>query len=1144
MIRLGWKRLLVCNGLLTVVAIPLGVDAVSAIFAVGAVVGIVGLVQAARYYRPTAGLVWYVLAAAVGLFLIGGIVEVLTAPTEPDAIAPYPGGRELFDFTAYVAVIFAVNQMARARLASRDRTITLDALIGMSGVGALAWVGVMSSYLRSDLLTTAGKATGIAFTLVSLMLGFVIVRLAIGPGARPPSYYLLAAGATGGFISELVIELELSNRNIPNAEMLVALASSLAVVSLTAAALHPSMRELTEPPVEVTPKMTTKRLAAMAVAVLIPPALLLAETIRTNRYETVAIIFVWAVLSIMVMVRVFSLARVRERFSDLDRALATADAALVAAPGPAEMAEVVVNATSSIVSDVNRIAVCGWGDGQWYSLSEKGSHVRPLAHRPAGSRAEQSMLVPGGYQHDVHFEASEILTGAVSVVSATTPDTFELSRFSALIADFAKAVEAANIREQLGRERSERRFRALVENSADMIVVVGRDKLVSFVSPAGPRLLNVPEERILGMPLTHFAIPAHQPDLDEAIQRRDASSTQIQFDAGNGKHCWFDVHVSDMLEEPEIRGLVITASEISAQKHAQLKLEQSEARFRSLVQHASDLVAVVDADQVISWISPSSSRVLGIPAGDVVTRSVLDISHPESRHEMMAVLETATENELGRASEATELQLLRSDGTVRIVEVTATNLFAEPAVGGLVLNAHDVTERKTLEEDLRYQALHDDLTGLANRVMLRNLIGDAMEANDNIAVIIADLDDFKTINDGLGHSIGDDLLTNLASRLVASVRDVDTVARLGGDEFAILVTDIAQRTGVIAIAQRVLQVIQDPIDVSGRQIRLNASVGIAFASDVEQPAPETMIRSADLAMYGAKKRGKARVTIFDESMQQGAFERLELKADLAYALERDELLLHYQPVINMLTGAVCGFEALLRWNHAERGLVGPGTFIPLAEETGLIVPIGRWLADVALRQLRIWQDRYPSATPLTMSINVSGRQLEDERVVEQFADAVALAAVEPSSVMIELTESVLVEDAPDLVQRLNRIRSIGVGLHADDFGSGFASYSALQSLPFSGVKIDRSLVMGLGGEANDRAIAQISSIIEMAASTNIHVVAEGIETASQAAALRQMNCDYAQGFYFARPAEPSVIDEQLRQSRLEIAGTPAVSDSA
>ncbi|MDH5290503.1 MAG: EAL domain-containing protein, partial [Acidimicrobiia bacterium] len=439
-----------------------------------------------------------------------------------------------------------------------------------------------------------------------------------------------------------------------------------------------------------------------------------------------------------------------------------------------------------------------------------------------------------------------------------------------------------------------------------------------------------------------------------------------------------------------------------------------------------------------------------------------------------------------------------------------------------------VTERRSLEQSLRHQALHDDLTGLPNRVLLRQRIEATMASagDQGLAMIVIDLDDFKTVNDSLGHSIGDELLRHLSARLTGALRDSDMAARLGGDEFAVLLEE-AERAPVLATAQRLLREIEAPITISDREISLHASVGVAFSADGGAATAETLLRNADLAMYGAKNRGKGRVAVFDDSMHEGAFERLELKADLARAVERGELLLHYQPVVDLARGTIAGFEALMRWNHRARGTVGPGTFIPLAEETGLIVPIGRWLMDEALGQLRRWQNLLPDGETLSMSINVSGRQLEDEHVVDDLRTAIDRAGVAAGSVVVELTESVVVEDSPELVARLREIRALGVGLHADDFGTGFASYAALQSLPFTGVKIDRSLVSGLDGEMADRAVAQVHSIIDMAASTGLRVVAEGIESGAQAAVLRDLHCEHAQGFYFARPAPADGAQAEL-----------------
>ena len=1124
MVRLGWQRFVVLSLAATIVAVPFGNDAVAIVFFVVGLAAIVGLLQAARHYRPPDARVWDLIAVIIALFLLGGIAEALTAG-EQHGPSVYPGWREPFDLIAYVTMAYVVDRMARARLARRDRTIVLDAAIGMGGVGALAWVGVMSTYLESTQLTTLGKVTGIAFTVASLAVGFMIVRLAIGPGARPTAYYFLAVAAAGSFIAELFIELELSGRAVPGFEVASLLTSLLAVVMVTAAALHPSMVELTEPPSEATPRMTAKRLVAMSVAVLIPPALLLPETVQSDRYETIAVIGFWAALSILVMIRVFSLARIRERSADIDRALANADAALLEAGTREQMVDVVIDAAPEIVSRIHAVAVHRWADG-WQAMGAMGrSELSPLSSAPLRSRAEQSQT-GDGYQFDVHFTAVD-LTGVVSIGRTDPPDSFQLSRMSALVADLARAFESLSLGEEAGRQRSERRFRALIDNSADIIVVTDVDRTVQYVSPAGPRLLGYPECELLSSDLRQFVVDDDRSLLDAAIASPGGSGVELRMATSGGAIRWFELRVADMIAEQEIQGLVVTASEISIQKQAQVDLQRSEARFRSLVQHASDLVAVLEPDGFITWISPSSWAILGVEPSGVVEQVVSDFTHPAERE---AIGELLAQASAGSERATGEFRFRDAGGGWRILDVIVTNLLADPSVEGLVLNAHDVTERKNLERNLRHQALHDDLTGIPNRVLFQQRVAEELEhSGKQLAVMVADLDDFKTVNDGLGHSVGDDLLKVLATRLTAALRSPDLASRLGGDEFAVMISNGSEPGPVMAIARRIRAAIEEPIQVAGREMALRASIGVAFASDVDDPTPEKMLRNADLAMYGAKNRGKSRVVVFDESMHEGAFERLELKADLARALDSGELLLHYQPVMNLSTGFISGFEALMRWDHRDRGMVGPGTFIPLAEETGLIVPIGRWLVSEALDQLRSWQARFPRWPPLTMAVNVSGRQLEDAGIAGDISSAIDRAGVDPSTVVVELTESVVVEDSADLVERLDTIRAIGVGLYADDFGAGFASYSALQSLPFSGVKIDRSLVNGLEGRQRVRAEAQVRSIIEMAATTEMRVVAEGVESAAQARALRRMRCETAQGFYFARPAAASSIEQELER---------------
>ncbi len=1134
MIRLGWKRFLALGLGLIALSAPFGLDGVGVVFFVVGLASIAALVAGVRHHRPHQAIAWYLLAASVALFLGGGVAaEVLPAR---GGATPYPGWQEPFDLLGYMGCVVAVASMARARQASRDRTITLDAAISMGGVGALAWATVMSAYLHSEELTALGKATGMAFTLVSLALGFATVRVAIGPGARPTAYRLLSMAAGGAFAAEVALEIDLAGQaRIPGSELFSTLISAAAVLLAAAAALHPTMASLTEPPIDVTPRVTRRRLVAMTIAVLIPPVLLVAEPTRRRNLESLAIIAVWAVLSAMVMLRIYSLARVREQLADLDQALADAEASLAGATDVAGMADAVLDGAVAIIGPLRWAAVHTWDDG-WRAMAHRGPAAGgPAATAPPIGPGDDWLWRQGDAVLDLHLSAGEIRAGVVTIACAAPPDPLELGRLARLVDDLARALESAALREDLVRERSERRFRALVERSADIVMVVDGEHVVRFVSPAGPRLLRRREHEIVGHSYAELVAPDHLERFWGLVERPGHDTAELQLVAGDGRSRWFEISAADWRDESEIRGIVITASEISGRKQAQLDLERSEARFRSLVQHASDLVAVLDASGIVSWVSPSVARVLGRSQAEVVDRSVVDLAHPGDRVALADLLCRIVERGVSGA-DSVDLRLERAGQGWRTLEVTVTNLLGEASVEGIVLNAHDVTDRRDLEQSLRHRALHDDLTGLPNRVLLRQRTEEAARrSGTDLAMLVIDLDDFKTINDGLGHSIGDELLRQLSSRLTATLRTDDVAARLGGDEFAVLIEG-AERVAVMATAQRLLRTVEEPMMVSGREIALHASIGVAFAADTVSAGAnsgtvgaETMLRSADLAMYGAKNRGKGRVAVFDESMHEGAFERLELKADLARALERNELRLHYQAVIDLAQGTIAGFEALMRWEHHARGMVGPGTFIPLAEETGLIVPIGRWLMDEALGQLRQWLDRFPGAGPLTMSINLSGRQLEDEAIVGDLRAALDRADVPASAVVVELTEGIMVDDSAVLVRRLEEIRALGVGLHADDFGTGFASYAALQSLPFTGVKIDRSLVSGLDGASADRAEAQIRSIISMAATTGLKVVAEGIESGAQAAALRNLRCDHAQGFYFARPVPPAEAEAEMQR---------------
>jgi diguanylate cyclase (GGDEF)-like protein len=432
-------------------------------------------------------------------------------------------------------------------------------------------------------------------------------------------------------------------------------------------------------------------------------------------------------------------------------------------------------------------------------------------------------------------------------------------------------------------------------------------------------------------------------------------------------------------------------------------------------------------------------------------------------------------------------------------------------------------------EDLAHIAVHDTLTGLPNRVLLADRLGQALRRTartaSSVAVLFVDLDRFKFVNDSRGHAVGDELLVAVAERLRGVARSHDTVARFGGDEFVVVCEDDDAAVQASRIAERIAEVLRDPVVTDGQEVFLGASIGIAVA-DSGTDSPESLLRDADAAMYRAKERGRNRCEFFDAVMRTEAVAHLETQSALHRAVERDELRLHYQPVIDLASGAVTGVEALVRWARPHHGLVGPGDFIPLAEETGLIVPIGKWVLEEAARQVARWQEARPGQ-PLTVSVNLSAAQLRQPDLIDTLAAVIAAHRIDPGALCLELTESTFMEEAGGHGAALAALKALGVNLAIDDFGTGYSSLTYLKRFPVNVLKIDRAFVAGLGRDPSDTAI--VRSVIDLAHALGLTVVAEGVETADQAAHLRRLGCDLAQGYHFARPLPPGELDSLLER---------------
>jgi diguanylate cyclase (GGDEF)-like protein/PAS domain S-box-containing protein len=553
-------------------------------------------------------------------------------------------------------------------------------------------------------------------------------------------------------------------------------------------------------------------------------------------------------------------------------------------------------------------------------------------------------------------------------------------------------------------------------------------------------------------------------------------------------------------------------------------LQRSEERFRSLVQNASDAVVVIGEDGLVRYESPAVERILGRRAEDAIGRPATADIHPDDRltvDRRLADVASASGSEV-----ALEYRVRHADGSWRTLEAIAKNLLDDPAVGGVVVNYRDVSERKVLEEQLRHQAFHDVLTGLANRSLFRDRLGHALaraaRGGRPTAVLYLDLDDFKAVNDRLGHAEGDRLLVAVGERLLAATRDGDTVARLGGDEFAIIVEE-TDPTQASHAAERILGAVAQPFDLGERQVAARASIGIAIRMADGADADE-LLRRADIAMYAAKARGGNCQVTYEPHLYDATVARMELKAELRLALERGELYVAYQPIVELESGAITGSEALMRWSHPERGPIPPIEFIPLAEESGLILDLGRWILETACQQTRTWQEE-TGRTELTISVNVSGRQLADPDLVDDVRRILAVSGLDPRCLTLEITESVLVLDVDQTIATLRALKALGVRIAIDDFGTGYSSLSYLRQFPVDILKVDRSFVASLDGGTDSMAL--VRSIVSLSSTLRLDTVAEGIETSEQRQVLRGLGAQHGQGHLFARPMQPGELGDLL-----------------
>ena len=1058
---------------------------------------------------------------------------------------PFPSAADAVHLTAYGVMAVAMLRIARSRVHRLTLDPILDASVGGIALGLLQG-SLLLRYLDFGAISSAAMKVNAAYNVMVWVLAVVAI-LALVAGSTPStSNRLLAAALISLVISDVTATFVTAGQLAPIFQDLTA---PIPLVLGACGILHPSIIHIVDRPTDPGRyrRLTRRRVTVLAVALLTPPVLMVTAVLELGLHGVALLAPATSlVLAPLVVIRLGRLVRQNERMAAQEATLRSVGERLVGAESEEDVCHVITVGLEQLLGDrlvegalVPLPARLSGSDDEPFSRAVR--HAAGLLHRDARDAEART-----GNLHSITSDGlpGQWLAASIVVLRATRAllvfrvssdvSDDETSTLHALCREASIALRAVEQTEQTVRQRSEDRFGALIDNSSDIVSILTEEGTFSYISPVASRLLGYP----LTEGTTPVALDLVHPDDREIAERvlgdirfGQRSPVELRLRHADGSYVWFEVVGVDLQSDPNIRGLVLNAREIGDRKAAEERLRLSEARFKALVQNSSDVVLVVGSAGGIRYASPAVISTIGVEPDELTDRSLNEVFR-DSGVDWDGALRGVRAP--GEHPELLEFGFRNERGDWIHLEASVTDLRREEAVGGFVLNARDVTERTAMMQRLRYQSTHDALTGLPNRVLATEELGGMLDRNaggSTVAIISLDIDDFKDINDSLGHGVGDRLLYSVAERIKESLAFGDVAARAGGDEFVVVLERAHGEAQVLELADRLLTSMEHPFDVDGRELSITASAGVAFDHDRETAA-EVLLRNADTAMYRAKQLGKRQSVVFEPHMHTASFDRLELRADLVRAIETDQFMAHYQPIVDLETHRIVGCEALIRWQHPNRGLLSPAIFVPLAEETGLIGAMGEWMLERACRDLSGWRAEMPQvADALTISVNLTAQEVHGERLVPVVTDILRRTGLPADRLVLEVTESNLLSDTDVIQERMQRLRELGTRLAIDDFGTGYSSLGYIQRFAFDVLKIDRSFVEGLDRQTNRQIV---TAVLDLARELGVRVVAKGIEEQDQEQALIDLGCKFAQGYRFSRPVPETAFRKLLVEQAVSV----------